>query len=116
MTIQPTRDVTSEPQFTTFGMPMTTVEHTHTEFATKDEMADFRTIVTDMMLQLTQARLAADARMDRFDGRMDRFDGRMDRFEARLDEIGEELKILSMTMQELLETSRRGFGFQTSND
>ena len=88
---------------------MTTVEHTHTEFSTKDEMADFRTIVTDMMLQLSQARLAADARMDRFDARIDRF-------EARLDEIGEELKILSLTMQELLETSRRGFGFQTSND
>ncbi len=88
---------------------MATVEHTHTEFAPKDEMADFRTIVTDMMLQLTQARSAADARTDRFDGRMDRF-------EARLDVIGEELKILSMTMQELLETSRRAFGFQTTND
>ncbi len=88
---------------------MTTVEHTHTEFSTKDEMADFRTIVTDMMLQLTQTNLAANARMDRFDGRMDRF-------EARLVEISDELKILSMTMQELLETSRRGFGFQTSND
>lgn len=36
---------------------MTTVEHTHTEFATKDEMADFRTIVTDMMLQLSQTNL-----------------------------------------------------------
>ena len=62
---------------------MATVEHTHTEFSTKDEMADFRTIVTDMMMQLTQAGSAADARMDRFDGRMDRF-------EARLDEIGED--------------------------
>ena len=65
--------------------------------------------IQDMMMQLTQAGSAAD-------GRMDRFDGRMDRFEARLDEIGEELKIRSMTMQELLETCRRGFGFQTSND
>ena len=88
---------------------MTTVEHTHTEFSTKDEMADFRTIVTDMMLQLSQARLAADARMDRFEARMDRLEARMDRFE-------EDLRTVLVTVQELLETSRRGFGFQTSND
>ena len=88
---------------------MTTVEHTHTEFSTKDEMADFRTIVTDMMLQLSQTNLAANARMDRFEARMDRF-------EARLDEFGEDLKTVLVTMEELLETNRRGFGFQTSND
>lgn len=88
---------------------MTTVEHTHTEFSTKDEMADFRTIVTDMMLQLSQTNLAANARMDRFEARMDRF-------EARMDEFGEDLKRVLVTMQELLETNRRGFGFQTTND
>lgn len=88
---------------------MTTVEHTHTEFSTKDEMADFRTIVTDMMLQLSQARLAADARMDRFEARMDRF-------EATMNEMREDFQTVMETMQELLETNRRGFGFQTSND
>ena len=88
---------------------MTTVEHTHTEFATKDEMADFRTVVTDMMLQLSQANLAANARMDRFEARMDRLEERMDKF-------GEDLQTVLATMQELLETNRRGFGFQPSND
>ena len=88
---------------------MTTVEHTHTEFATKDEMADFRNIVTDMMLQLSQTNLAANARMDRFEARMDRLEERMDKF-------GEDLQTVLVTMQELLETNRRGFGFQTSND
>lgn len=81
---------------------MTTVEHTHTEFSTKDEMADFRAIVTDMMLQLSQTNLAVNARMDRF--------------EARMDEFGEDLKTVLALMQELLETNRRGFGFQTTND
>ena len=88
---------------------MTTVEHTHTEFATKDEMADFRTIVTDMMLQLSQTNLAANTRMDRFETRMDRLETRMDKF-------GEDLQTVLVTMQDLLETNRRGFGFQTSND
>lgn len=88
---------------------MATVEHTHTEFSTKDEMADFRTIVTDMMLQLSQTNLAANARMDRSEARMDRF-------EARMDEFGEDLKRVLALMQELLETNRRGFGFQTTND
>ena len=88
---------------------MTTVEHTHTEFATKDEMADFRTIVTDIVLQMSQTNLAANARMDRFEARMDRL-------EARMDEFGQDLQTVLVTMQELLETNRRGFGFQTPND
>ncbi len=95
---------------------MTTVEHTHTEFATKDEMTDFRNIVTNMMLQLSQTNLAANARMDRFEAKMDRFEARMDRLEERMDKFGEDLQTVLVTMQELLETNRRGFGFQTSND
>ncbi len=88
---------------------MTTVEHTHTEFATKDDMSDFKATVTNMMMQLSQANLAANARMDRFEVRMDRL-------EARLDKFGEDLQTILVTMQELLETNRRGFGFQTPND
>ncbi len=95
---------------------MTTVEHTHTEFSTKDEMADFRIIVTDMMLQLSQTNLAANARMDRFETRMDRLEARIDRLEERMGEFREDLKVVLVTLEELLETNRRGFGFQTSND
>ena len=79
-------------------------------------MADFRTIVTDMMLQLSQTNLAANARMDRFETRMDRLEARIDRLEERMDEFREDLKVVLVTLEELLETNRRGFGFQTTND
>ena len=88
---------------------MTTVEHTHTEFATKDEMADFRTIVTDMMLQLSQTNLAANARMDRFEARMDRL-------EARMDEFSNDMQTVIATLSELVETNRTAIGFRTSSD
>lgn len=95
---------------------MTTVEHTHTEFTTKDEMSDFKVIVTDMMTQLSQSNLAANARMDRFENRMDRFETRMDRFEDELREIRIELRQNTRSIQELTESNRRAIGFQTSED
>ena len=88
---------------------MTTVEHTHTEFTTKDEMSDFKVIVTDMMTQLSQSNLAANARMDRFEARMDRF-------EDELREIRIELRRNTRSIQELTESNRRAIGFQTSED
>ena len=56
---------------------MTTIEHTHTEFTTKDEMSDFKVTVTNMMTQLSQANLAANARVDRLEARMDRLEEEM---------------------------------------
>ena len=88
---------------------MTTVEHTHTEFTTKDEMSDFKVIVTDMMTQLSQSILAANARMDRFEARMDRF-------EDELRGIRIELRQNTRSIQELTESNRRAIGFQTSED
>ena len=88
---------------------MTTVEHTHTEFTTKDEMSDFKVIVTNMMTQLSQANLAANARMDRFEGRMDRL-------ETRMDEFHNDMQAVISTLSDLVESNRRAIGFRTTED
>ena len=95
---------------------MTTVEHTHTEFTTKDEMSDFKAIVTNMMTQLSQANLAANARMDRFEARMDRLEARMDRFETRMDEFHKDMQAVISTLSDLVESNRRAIGFRASED
>ena len=88
---------------------MTTVEHTHTEFTTKDEMSDFKVIVTSMMTQLSQANLAANARMDRFEARMDRL-------ETRMDEFHKDMQAIISTLSDLVESNHRAIGFRTTED
>ena len=93
----------------TFHLLMTTAEHTHNDLVTKDEVADFKVIVTDALLKLTQTGLAANARMDRFEARMDRL-------EDQLHEIRDILQDLLESNRNLIETNRRAIGFASSDD
>ena len=88
---------------------MTTIEHTHTEFTTKDEMSDFKVTVTNMMTQLSQANLAANARVDRLEARMDRL-------EEEMREIRSMIQDLIDSTRALTETNRRAIGFATSEN
>ena len=62
-----------------------------------------------MMTQLSQANLAANARMDRFEARMDRL-------ETRMDEFHKDMQAIISTLSDLVESNRRAIGFRTTED
>ena len=43
---------------------MTIAEHTHEDLATKEDVADYKVIIADAILSLTNSNLAANARVE----------------------------------------------------
>ena len=74
---------------------MTSREHAHEDLATKVEVAEFKVIIADAIVTLTNNNLALNSRIDKLEA---------------------DVQKVLVTLQELVETNRRGFGFQTSND
>ena len=81
---------------------MTTVEHTHTEFATKEEVADHKVAIADAILSLTQSQIKADERMARI--------------ESEMREMRSMIQDLIDSTRALTETNRRAIGFATSEN
>ena len=74
---------------------MTCTEHAHEDLATKVEVAEFKIIIADAIVTLTNNNLALNSRIDKLEADMQ--------------------KVL-ITLQELVETNRRAVGFSTTND
>ena len=76
--------------------------HDHSDLATKEEVAEFKVVIADAILTLTNSNVAANARMDKF--------------EAELHEIRDILQDLHASVRNLIETNRRAIGFTASED
>ena len=74
---------------------MTSSEHAYEDLATKVEVAEFKVIIADAIVTLTNNNLALNSRIDKLEADMQ--------------------KVL-VTLQELVETNRRAVGINTTNE
>ena len=81
---------------------MTIAEHTHEDLATKEDVADYKVIIADAILSLTNSNLAANARVDAL--------------VTEMHEIRSDLQKLTESVRNLIETNRRAIGFTSSDD
>ena len=81
---------------------MTIAEHTHEDLATKEDVADYKVIIADAILLLTNSNLAANARVEGL--------------VTEMHEIRSDLQKLTESVRNLIETNRRAIGFASSDD
>ena len=81
---------------------MTIAEHTHEDLATKEDVADYKVIIADAILSLTNSNLAANARVDAL--------------VTEMHDIRSDLQKLTESVRNLIETNRRAIGFASSDD
>ena len=81
---------------------MTIAEHTHEDLATKEDVADYKVIIADAILSLTNSNLAANARVEGL--------------VTEMHEIRSDLQKLTESVRNLIETNRRAIGFASSDD
>ncbi len=81
---------------------MTIAEHTHEDLATKEDVADYKVLIADAILSLTNSNLAANARVDAL--------------VTEMHDIRSDLQKLTESVRNLIETNRRAIGFASSDD
>ena len=81
---------------------MTIAEHTHEDLATKEDVADYKVIIADAILSLTNSNLAANARVEGL--------------VTEMHDIRSDLQKLTESVRNLIETNRRAIGFASSDD
>ncbi len=74
----------------------------HEELATNEDVADYKVLIADAILSLTNSNLAANARVDAL--------------VQEMHEIQSELRKLTDSVRNLTEINRRAIGFTSSND
>ena len=74
---------------------MTTTARAHEDLATKVEVAEFKVIIADAIVTLTNNNLALNSRIDKLEA---------------------DVQKVLVTLQELVETNRRAVGFNTTNE
>ena len=74
---------------------MTSAEHNHDELASKVEVAEFKIIIADAIVTLTNNNLALNSRIDKLEA---------------------DIQAVLNTLQELVETNRQAVGFNTTNE
>ena len=81
---------------------MTIAEHTHEELATKEDVADYKVAISDVILNLANSQIQANERMNSF--------------EAEFREIRTILAELIESNREMTESNLRVIGSQTTED